>query len=302
VATAQSESAYDLINAVNALRALQGLEPYTVDAGLMAYAQEHSDYQAATNTSTHIHRDGAVPWSIGLQENVAAGDLGVVTVAVVVYQIWSDAGHRHTLTGYATGEIGAGVALTDNDFVYYTVDVRPGEELAATPAPFVPLAKSTPRDDGSVVHIVGFGQTLWEIAVSYGVTIDDIRRLNGIPADSVVIQPGQELLIRAGDRPADPTASSVAELPVVTLAPPTALLLPTEPIQASATPTLLPTPVASDGSERHAGAGVAVALAVAIIGLSIAAVLGFRQAHEDSMSDAGKREGGQRKERPPGGG
>ena len=210
---AQSETPSALVEAVNALRALHGLQPYTVDPWLMAYAQEHSQYQASTKTSTHVHSDGTRPLDIGLEENVASGNVGVFTVDVAVYQVWSDWGHRHILTGYADGQIGAGVAFSDDGFVYYTVNIRPGQELPETEAPFVGLQTSTPNLDGSVIHVVGYGETLWHIALSYGVSVDEIRRLNGIAGDSTVIQPGQRLIIRAAGAG---TAVPVAGTPTMT--------------------------------------------------------------------------------------
>lgn len=205
-AFAQSETAYDLVNTVNELRALYGLPPYKIDPWLMEYAQEHSEYQAARQSGTHEHSDGTLAMDIGLVENVAGGDEGVVTVAIVVYEIWVDWGHRNTLIGYSTGEIGAGLALAKNGQIYYTVEVRPGEAVAVTPVyetpvsetdtPYEPLITSTPNEDGSIIHIVKYGETLWSIAIAYGVSIDEIRQLNGLGADSTVIQIGQKLLIR----------------------------------------------------------------------------------------------------------
>lgn len=283
-AQAQSASPYDLVNAVNELRALHGLQPYTIDPGLMAYAQEHSEYQARTQTSTHIHSDGQNPLSRGLEENVASGTAEIFTVAVAVYEVWADWGHRHILTGYVDGEIGAGVAYSDDGFVYYTVNIRPGEELAATVAPFVALQTAAPAADGSITHLVGYGQTLWSIALSYGVTVDEIRRLNGIPADSVVIQTGQKLLIRtAGVAPAQqgqPTAPSTppptASPTQITAAASTA----NTPAPASPMPPA-PTAKPPEAAPRRTGTGVFIALAIGIIGLTIAAIFGFRQAHED---------------------
>jgi LysM repeat protein len=223
-ASAQDETAYDLIYAVNGLRASLGLEPYQVDAWLMSYAQEHSDYQAAMHKSTHEHRDGGLPWQIGIQENVAAGDVGIVTVSVVVYQIWVDWGHRHVLDGYTSGLVGAGIAISDDGTVYYTLDMRPGDDavtvtpVPGTAVPFVPLVTCTPQPDGSIFHTVREGETLWSIALSYGVRVNDIRNWNGMAADSNYIYVGEKLLVRliptatpAQDKaPMEPTSSDTA--------------------------------------------------------------------------------------------
>jgi len=192
VTFAQSETPNDLVNAVNDLRALHGLEPYQIDPWLMSYAQEHTEYQADLQTGTHRYRDGSLPQDIGLLENVAGGDLGVVTVAIVVYEIWANWGHRHTLVGCSTGDIGAGMALSENGQVYYTVNVRPGEEVITgtakpgTVVPLVPLETNTPGND-VIIHIVVDGETLWGIARFFSVTVDEIRHLNSIADDATVI-------------------------------------------------------------------------------------------------------------------
>jgi LysM repeat protein len=287
-AAAQSQTGYDLVNAVNGLRALQGLQPYAIDAGLMAYAQEHSEDQAASKTSTHVHSDGTRPFDSGLEENVAAGTGGFMTVEIVVYQIWVDWGHRHVLTGYASGQVGGGVAVSDDGSVYYTLDLRPGEELAATAAPFVGLQTSTPGVDGSVMHVVAAGETLWSIAVSYGVKVDDIRRLNNLGADTVIISPGQQLLIRrAGAATSTPLAASTSAPPEVRTTAPVPATATTVPSETAApAPTL--TAVASDPPPKPTPATsrdtLKVALLVAILALAVAAAIGFWQARDDDRA------------------
>jgi len=286
VTFAQSETPYDLVNAVNNLRALHGLEPYQIDHSLMAYAQEHSEYMASTETGTHIHSDGKLPH--GLQENVASGDAGVVTVAVVVYEIWVSGGHRNTLIGYSTGDIGAGVALSDNDQVYYTVDVRPGEEVVAIPdtsAPIVPLETHIPNEDGSIIHIVGYGQTMWSIAQSYGVTVDDIRRLNALAGDSALIHPGQELIVRSAHTttPTPKSETSLARTQAVTS---TAVIFtktmrPTEAVTPSPPFTVMSTSIPSDVSLKNMVVGSVVVLTIGIIGLLVITILGYRKSHDD---------------------
>lgn len=70
----------------------------------------------------------------------------------------------------------------------------------------IPVAVSTARPDGDVVHEVQYGQTLWSIAIEYGTTIEQLKRLNGLTDDTVV--PGWKLLVQKGaTQPAPPTAT-----------------------------------------------------------------------------------------------
>jgi len=200
-----------IISAVNALRASQGLPPYTVDPGLMDYALEHSRYQASLHTATHEHSDGTTVWQHGMDENIAMGSLGYLTPEYAVYIIWADAIHMKTMIGYATGSVGAGVA-DDGANEYYTLDVRPGGGSSgkvatldpnATPTkiiPIVPLLTVTPRTDRWIIHTVGYGQSLWGVAIAYGVKMDQIRAWNSMAADSIDIYTGQKLYIIAPDQ------------------------------------------------------------------------------------------------------
>jgi LysM repeat protein len=262
-AAAQGNEAAELIRLVNELRASQGLEPYVVDPGLMALAQAHSEYQASISTSTHQHSDGRDPPDLGVVENVAGGDLGYLTPYAAVYEVWADPVHGRTMTGYPAGTIGAGVA-NDGVTVYYTLEVRPAGREAPesgssgsagsliTPIPLATLVPSTPRPDGSVVHVVGYGQTLWAIALAYGIRMDQIRAWNNMDADATDIYAGQHLLVlpanlaaASSTPPPEPSpqqneavlaaaAVSTAE-PIHTLSPPTGT--PTAAVPAAAQTT-----------------------------------------------------------------
>jgi hypothetical protein len=209
-AAAQSE-ALQLIAAVNAFRASQGLAPYGIDAGLMDYALGHAQYMASIQTATHTHSDGSTAWALGLEENIATGGTGFLTPDYAVYTIWQDPVHLRPMAGFVDGVAGAGVASDGKD-TYYAFNVRPagaparpGTGLPATsadpgtPTPYIPtapLVTATPRGDGTIWHEVGYGQTLWAIARAYGVEEDALCGLNSMEAGCTEIYAGVRLLIR----------------------------------------------------------------------------------------------------------
>lgn len=221
-------SSYDLVNAVNALRASFGLAPYSISPILMSTAQAQADFMASTGNMTHSGPGGigltarllaagyplAGDLSLGgfRAENITGGDETMPAEAAV--DRWTgDAPHLNTMVSPNLTEIGAGVAIS-NGRVYYVIDAaRPttAGELPILPTPIgggspvpeaalpeliIPVSVSTPNADGNVFHDVKFGQTLWQIAITYNVKIDDIKRLNNLFNNN--IYPGSSLLIKQG--------------------------------------------------------------------------------------------------------
>jgi LysM repeat protein len=73
---------------------------------------------------------------------------------------------------------------------------RSSSKPGVTQAQSQPVEVATPQADGRVIHVVQSGQTLWEIAVKYDVSLQDIYQLNGF-SEGHVIRPGDELLIKS---------------------------------------------------------------------------------------------------------
>ena len=211
-------SPYDLVNAVNALRASFGLSPYSISPTLMSTAQAQADFLAATGSMTHLG-----PGGIGLTDRLLAagyplaGDLSLggfraenitggtesMPAEAAVDQWTGDTIHLDTMVSPALTEIGAGVAVSGGR-VYYVIDcARPttsgdlppgGSPVPDILAVIIPVSVSTPNSAGNVVHEVKMGQTLWQIAITYEVKIDDIKRLNNLYDNN--IYPGNQLLIK----------------------------------------------------------------------------------------------------------
>lgn len=250
------------------------------------YAQQHSEYQASIHSGTHLHSDGTLPQSIGLEENVAELSQEFASVYFVFTQAWADWGHRNILIGYLNGDNGAGVAKSDDGNIYYIVNIHPGEPVPAetavpaTAATFSPFGTSTPDENGSIFHIVKSGESLWGIAISYGVTIDQIRGFNTFIDDSLVIQPGQKLLIFPIYTPpaVEPSetltetrqpSDSTLTLVIATPSPPAASI-------ASQTIPVTQENLPSETPLKH-NPTFLVALVVIFIGISIILIYGFRR-------------------------
>jgi LysM repeat protein len=238
----QAPSGYDLIAAVNALRAANGLKAYSIDPLLMLSAQMQAEYlasQAPGPSSGHVGPGGTdadarakavgFPYVAGLDinENWAAMPVGM-SFEQIFNGVWSDAAHQHTMLHQYGQLAGAGIAVS-GDTMYLILDVAAyWGDAHKTPWPtssaygqpgspggvsqyIAPVKVATPVADGSVIHQVQSGQSLWSIAIKYGVKIDTIRRLNNISADGTIYI-GQKLIIR-GPGLSTPTPLQVTDTP-----------------------------------------------------------------------------------------
>jgi len=97
-----------------------------------------------------------------------------------------------------------------------------------TQATIIPIQVSEANPDGSVVHEVKEGQTLWNIAAAYQVNLSEVLRLNGLSEGSL-IYPGQKLLIKAASLSPTPTSGNTEETP-------------TKELSATPRPSRTPTP------------------------------------------------------------
>lgn len=258
-----------LINAVNSLRAENGLAPLAEHSILNQSAQSQADYMASTGQITHS-RPGGITFT---QQLLAlgfplAGDLSLggfraenilMNPAPIVWNgvpaAWQDAQHMNTMLSGNFTHIGAGISQNSNGY-YYAVDCAaatgsgqmqdtassiltsvPGGADAGVSQYMVPVAVNTALPNGDVLHKVQYGQSLWSIAIEYGTTIKSIQALNGLGEDSVVYQ-GQELLVKkAATQPVPSTSTAtdfVPSTPTIVSTPtrslPTATVISTETI------------------------------------------------------------------------
>jgi LysM repeat protein len=298
---------YDLMAAVNAHRAANGYYALSPNSLVMAAAQTHAEWIVATGQGGHIGAGGSdetdrVSWTgygggaeIRCDENWAGGR----TIQDAMVGAWSDWTHQEVMLnawGNRYTDIGGGVAAYgDGRYVFVlNVCLVVGQEYdgsvpeandALTPTDPLATADSsnyiygvtlaTPSADGSITHTVLYGQTLAAIAEAYGVSIETLRTLNTIAADSTIIWVGEELVIQpAGSVPTytqetAPTEESTPSAPPITQ---------TEVPQATVSPpTFTPTPQAEPVYKEGTPMAGILLLGLAGIGLVIGIVLSSKK-------------------------
>lgn len=276
-------TANDLIAAVNALRIANGLPAYAANPILMQVAQDHANYMAATGQVAHkpglTQRilDAGYPLAGDLSqggfraENITGGNK---TAAQAVQEWTGDALHTNTMLSPNLTEIGAGVAQVGGRY-YLVIDcARPttsGQPQAYTPVPgdtetesfsssdfIVPITTTTPDENGLVFHEVQYGQTLWAIAIEYGVKIDEIRALNNL-GTTIEIYQGDRLLIRQGAPPSAVTATvENIQTPTGSVQTATATIYSTSTLPLTATTTMM-----VENPQINSVAGITVGIVLA---------------------------------------
>ena len=285
-------NAYDLINAVNALRSSNGLSSYSINSILMYTAQSQADFMAETGNVSHTGAGGssvtdrllaagyplAGDLSFGgfRSENILSGVTSMSAQAAV--NAWTgDSAHLNTMLSPNLTEIGAGVTVASAR-VYYVIDCaqpttggapqgsRPvpgsGSTVPARDATIPVIVPSTPNVRSEVIHEVRPGQTLWQIAISYGVKVDDIKGLNNLQGNN--IYPGDKLLITRNVilPTASPTETQVS---AVTASPTNTFMATATPL--SPTSTLVPKIVPSTNANNNSIMSIAIGIiALALLG------------------------------------
>jgi LysM repeat protein len=262
---AQAGDTYALLDAINQLRAANNLVPYQMNSALMIIAQNQSNYQASIGSWSHTDANGteetqrasAAGYGGGAQimcdENVAFGQ---ALSAQGCVDMWlKDAAHTNNMLSNRYLEAGAGATTDADGRVFYTLDVcyivgssrsLPLDQVAtAAPGeaqePLLGVQTVTPGADGSIVHTVQPGESLYSIADAYDLTLQELLTLNGL-AENSLIRPGDTLTIR-GAQPATetplPTSTPIVPVPTSTHRP---TRTPTLRPSASPTPRPSPTP------------------------------------------------------------
>ena len=234
-------TAFDLIIAMNSLRASNGLPPLVEDPIIDAIAQSTAQTMANNQMSWHIgdvsgrlaaagYGGGSKVWAT---ENF---DVGLNQSIDEIMIVWSDAAHMLPAVVPAYCNVGAGTARAANGMTYYILQAaytsgkscgeytssgittsQAGGSLEITnpgvPQLIMPVKIATPDADGKIFHLVQAGQTFWSIAIAYKITIKDLKSWNNLGQDAT-LRIGQKLFIPGVNTAgfATPTQSGAIQL------------------------------------------------------------------------------------------
>jgi LysM repeat protein len=222
-----------LIAAINNYRQQNSVHTLSENSILMSLAQNQSDYQASTGNISHTGPGGTKP--IDRAYAAGYGDGNKIFLSEIIfggYHVtvddamtwWKGSSlHNRVMLDSQYLEIGAGVT-TDGDWTYFTAEIAwvtgisaptgagesdssgdTSESQGESVLLPVPIIKATPNEDGSIIHIIQEGQTLWSIAAVYEVDLDTLLKQNNLTRTSVVF-PGEEIIVR-------PPGSAVQKTP-----------------------------------------------------------------------------------------
>lgn len=241
----------EVIAIINAYRAENGLPAYTENGLLSQLAQGQADWLASQGTPGDVHagpggtrpRDRAAAAGYGNGQSFFVSEIGKYSIGETPQSAvdwWKQSpDHNPTMIASTYIEIGCGVSTDGNGRYYYICltgyiaggsSSSSGSASAPTTAQqpaapvMIPVTKAEPRSDGSIVHIIRQGQTLWTVSAVYEIPLQQIIDLNGY-TESQIIFPGDEVIVA----------------PAGSAAPPQAEPSPTAEGEPTATPSLVPT-------------------------------------------------------------
>jgi uncharacterized protein YkwD/LysM repeat protein len=312
--TLSPPTAAEIIEAINQLRIAHGLSPLSVHPVLMEVAAEQASALAFSEGAVGHERPCGM--SLG-QQLLSMGYplLGDLSMDGYRSENWAaamtkdqaiafwlgDDEHTNTMLSPNRSDIGAAVAVSDQMYIvletawstssgrmqYDAYSILTGIPATQTICAgfasgeisnyVTPVSLSTARPDGDVVHEVKYGQNLWTIADMYKVSVEDIKRLNGLPDDNIIV--GWKLLIQKGATQPPPVTNTPLITAAVKTSTPTKF--PTSAPYYSQTPSATATAVSVPaGQFVKQNSVIIVGLLIAFSVLS-AAVIGFSKKKEE---------------------
>jgi uncharacterized protein YkwD len=225
VVAGSSLSAGEILGTVNGIRASYGLSAMTESSALDYCAQWTAETMANMEANAHLSYLGYTSPKVrcagfgfssnSLTENWAMG--ASLDINTLFYDYWADSAHMLPMTHSQYSYIGVGIATDAKGNTYYVLEAggsgsgssSSGTSTTGTTGTsgtttgtttdysqyMTPVKVATPDATGLVSHKVQYGQALITIATAYGVTVNELKKLNSLTSADLIYE-GQDLKIK----------------------------------------------------------------------------------------------------------
>jgi LysM repeat protein len=216
-------NAAEMMDLVNQFRAENGLPAFQYNSSLAFAAQSHANWMGGTGVFSHTGANGSSPQSRAneagyngwVSENIVGGQNMTARGGLLWWR--NSPVHYNTIVSTRYTQAGTGFALTGNGQKMYVLVVgapsslppssnsSSTEDSSAAPLIITPIQLAEPNEDGSIIHVIQAGQSLWMVAAYYDSDLDYLYQINGMTENDFV-QPGDEVYVQLADgQPPPPT-------------------------------------------------------------------------------------------------
>lgn len=297
----ETPTAAEVLDAINRHRANHGLAALSAHPVLMQVAQAQAD-GIASGLPGHWRPYGMSlgQWLLSLGYPLA-GDLSLdgirsenwayaASIAELI-QAWSmDETHTNTMMSPERSDMGVGIVILKDQIVFVlitalqtrdgrmqstaypmltqAVEINNGTAVAGISQFVKPVKLGTAWPDGDVFHMIEYGQSLWAIAIAYGIKVDQIRAWNNLGQDTIIYE-GQVLLVQRGATQ-PPSATPATQATFSPLAPSADRYTP--PV-ISATPSASPVPADTTGKTPYQSSSFFVRTGIILVLVSVGGLM-----------------------------
>lgn len=221
VESAPPLNAAEMMDLVNQFRAQNGLPPFQYNSALAFAAQRHANWMGSTSIFSHTGDNGSTPQSRATEagfngwvsENIVGGSNMSARQGLIWWQ--NSPIHYNSLVSTRYTHAATGFAVSGNGQNMFVLVVgqpsnsppspNSAPDESAAPLIITPIRLAEPAEDGSIVHTLQAGQSLWMVAAYYDADLDYLYQING-RTENDIVQPGDKIYVRLAEgQPPPPT-------------------------------------------------------------------------------------------------
>ena len=158
-----------------------GVVALVVILGFTMYSSNSQNDTLSEKVALLTKRLDDIEFRLGNLEQANTGDAGLTTLRTQTENLAQQVQNLETKLGQNLNQLNGKLATLEKS-----------QKAVTPPAPAAP--QKTTKAAKPRIHVVKAGETLYQISRKYGLTVDQLKKLNQMGKD-VTIRPGQELVV-----------------------------------------------------------------------------------------------------------